>query len=713
MRKGRAARRVWLLFVGSVMVSLAVLAPAPVQAQQCAAGACVSAGPRLASVDSKQSALLNPLLQVLLPGTSINLSLLDWDSLAGADIDLNLLLTRLAADLDVSEPSQVLDTDIGLGPLLLASATVLQADGQTAAASVLQALGLQLGGLTGTIRLAELFQLDFPPGALSDVRLDVLDLLTGWVQLYNFRNVVTTPQPIAINSAALGLEGVTDIELWLQVVEPPVYACGPEGTQFHSAAVRAKLNVLLLNTASLQGLVSVLSGLNILELARLTNVALDATALHLQLYADIARAEGTIGLVDAIQGTVALQARPGLVNLYLGEIADALFWNRGSVLTPDVVAPIALTTLQLKANICALLCILPLAGVEGEIGVNVRAWATGTPGLQTQVVGGPFPATITMAAGTVSLSTLVQTLLSSLEVSASGMGLRLTTGNLPVGLDLAGILNLVVATLNPVIKDVLSPLIGQVLDLLLGDILDALLSLLGIQVGQATFTVEGVAQACAAELVLAKALDPASDGGRFDLSILRGGAPVAAASGVGHEGATSPVLTEPGARYQLLETGAAGTSLAAYAASWACSDDNDVVVASGQGTEFEIDAPALGPQPATITCRFTNRLRQSSVSVTKSDGSAVYVPGTETVYIIVVGNEGPDAATGITVQDTLPPGATLSAPWECSAVSGTCSSGSGGGVGGTQVQVDVDIDVGGQATIRVPVRFSADPADYQ
>lgn len=713
MRSGRRAARRWLIVAGWILFSLAILPPRAVQAQQCTAGACVSAGPRLASVDTAQSALLNPLLQTLLPGSSINLSVVDWNSLAGADIDLNLLLTRLAADLALSEPSLVLDTDIGLGPLLLASATVLEADGQTAAANVLQALGLQLGGLAGTIRLGELLALDFPPGTLADVRLDVLDLLTGWVQLYNFRNVVATPQPITVDTAALGLEGVTGIELWLQVVEPPVYACGPQGTRFHSAAVRAKLNVLLLNTDGLQGLVAVLDGLNILGLAQLTDVVLDATVLRVQLYADIARAEGTIGLVDAIQGTVSLQARPGLVNLYLGEIADAVFWNRGSVVTPDVVEPIALTTLQLQANVCALLCILPLAGVEGEIGISARAWAMGTPDLQAQVVGGPFPATITMASGLVSLSSLVNSLLSNLDVSAAGLGLRLTLGNLPVGLDLTAILDLVVSTLDLVLKDVLSPLVGGLLNVVLGDILDALLHLLGIQVGQATFTVEGVAQACAAELVLAKALDPVGDGGRFDLSILSGDIPVAVASGVGHEGATSPVLTEPGARYRLIEAGAAGTSLAAYVASWSCTDDGNVVIASGDGSEFEVDAPAPGPQPTTITCRFTNRLRQSSLSVTKSDGSAVYVPGTEVVYAIVVSNDGPDAATGLTVNDILPPGATLSAPWECTAVSGACSAGSGGGVGETQVQVDVDVDVGGQATIRVPVRFSADPEDYQ
>src|SRR5690606_14376359 len=188
----------------------------------CTDGACVIAGPRLASVSTTQSALLNPLLQGLLPGTSIDLTVADWNGLAGADIDLNLLLTRLAADVGVSEPGQVLDADVQLGTLMLAAADVLEADGQTLAANALELLGLRGGGLMGTVRLAELLELGFPPGALGNVRLGVLDLVTGLVQLYNFRNVITTPDPVTVDTGALGLPGVANVELWAQVVEPPV-----------------------------------------------------------------------------------------------------------------------------------------------------------------------------------------------------------------------------------------------------------------------------------------------------------------------------------------------------------------------------------------------------------------------------------------------------------------------------------------------------------
>src|SRR5690606_25941546 len=115
-----------------------------------------------------------------------------------------------------------------------------------------------------------------------------------------------------------------------------------------------------------------------------------------------------------------------------------------------------------------------------------------------------------------------------------------------------------------------------------------------------------------------KLLDPVDDGGRFDLSIAREGTVLASAAAVGHEGGTAPVLTEPGLRYQLAEAGAAGTSLASYAAAWACRDGDGTIVASGDGTSFELQAPEVAPAPVTITCAFTNRLRQASLSVTKS-----------------------------------------------------------------------------------------------
>ena len=702
----------------AVLILGSALSAGPVSAQeQCIEGACVSAGPRLVELDTAQSALLNPLLQALLPGTSINLSVADWNALADADIDLNLLLTQLAADVGVSDPSQVLEADITLGQLLLAAANVLEADGQTLAASVLRnILNPQLGGLAGTINLIDLLRIDLPTGSLAGIELDVLDLLTGMVQLYNFSNVVTTPQPITIDTGALGLPGITAVELWAQVVEPPVYACGSEGTQFYSAAVRTKLNVQAVNTAPLQPIVDALDGLSLLGLVSLENVSLGAEVLNLELYADVARAEGVLSGVDALASAVTLQARPGLANLYLGTISDSIFWNRSSVITEAVVEPTRLTDLGLTAEVRLLSIIgqgLQVAGITGDIGVDIRAVAQGSPDLVTTSVSGPFPATVTMASGTVSIGSLLTSLLDDLELTAQGEGLVVNVFDvIPIDLDPNALINAILGVVQPLLSNALVPLLGTLLDLILGDIVDTLLQLLGIQVGQATFTVEGIARSCVAELVLAKQLDPVDAPGLFDLAISQGGTVLASAAGAGHGTATAPVLTEAGATYGLAETAADGFDLASYATTWACTAPDGTELDSGTGPAFDFIAPDAGPEPVTITCSFINRLRQASVSVTKTDGSPTYIPGTTATYLITVANAGPDAASGISISDTLPAGASLADAWSCTATGGSCGSASGGAPGETEVSVVLDLEPDGQAEISVPVQFSPDPSDY-
>src|SRR5262249_32705885 len=50
------------------------------------------------------------------------------------------------------------------------------------------------------------------------------------------------------------------------------------------------------------------------------------------------------------------------------------------------------------------------------------------------------------------------------------------------------------------------------------------------------------------------------------------------------------------------------------------------------------------------------------ISITNTDNTIVAMPGTTTIYTIVVTNIGPSTATGVTVNDALPVGVT-SATW--------------------------------------------------
>ncbi len=700
-----------------MLMALAVLSClGRAQAQSaCTAGACVSAGPRLVSVDSTQSPLLNLLFSALLPGTSLNLSVADWNSLAGANVNLNALLTQLNGGVTVSDPSQVLNTNISLGQLRAAMVQVLQADGQTAAANVLNVLPLGVAGTSGSIRLADILQVALPTGSLATVRLNVLDLLTGGVQLYNFRNVLTTPTPITVNTAALGLNGVANVRLWAQVIEPPSYTCGTVGAAFHSAAIRIKLDLDLVQGLNTGTLTAALNGLNLLGVS-LSNTSVSADVLHLQVYADVARAEGSISAVNLVGNAVTLQARPGLVNLYVGQISDATFFNRSTVLTDTALTTATLTNLSVKVRVGVVLlgAPVPVADITIPIAVGIRGYATATPGLQSASFTGPYPQTRTLTAGTVSAATLVSTLVNSLNIQLISGNPQVTLlGSVSLPLPVADLVNGIVNTLLTPVRTLVNAVVTPVLTAVLGGVVDNLLGLLGIRVGQAVFTVEGVTQACAATLQLVKDLQPTSDTGRFNLSITYNGSTVGSASNVGNNGATAAIITVPGGSYALAEAAAAGTTLTRYASTWQCTDQNNTVVSSGSGGSFTLQAPAMTATATTLVCRITNRTRQADLSITKSDGSGTYTPGGTATYTLQVVNNGPDAVTNATVTDTLPNGTTLRGAWTCSATSGsTCAAASGGAVGGNAVNVGVNLVNGGQATISVPVSFSNNPGAY-
>ncbi|WP_312320540.1 hypothetical protein [Stenotrophomonas sp.] len=669
-------------------------------------------------MNSTQSPVLNLLFTTLLPGTSINITALDWTNIAGADVNLNALLTQLNGGVVVSDPSQVLNANITLAQLQAALVSVLQADGQTLAANSLNLLTPSLSGLTGTIRLADLLQVSLPPGSLANVNLDVLDLITGGVQLYNFRNVVTTPTPVTLTTAQLaplGLAGLANVRVWAQVVEPPVYTCGPVGSAFHSAAIRIKFDFDIAQGLNVAPLISAVNGLNVGGLVSLSGTAITASLLHLSVYADVARAEGTINAVNLASNAVTLQARPGLVNLYVGTISDAVFFNRSATLTPASVTPINATTLNVTVAVSLLSNALKLADVDVPLTVSLRAVATGTPGFQSVAFNGPYPQTRTLSTGTVSASTMVTTLINSLDVQiTSGTPVvRLVNNLITLPLPVNTIVNALVSTLLPPLRTVTNALVGPVLTTVLGGVVDNLLGLLGIRIGQAIFTVESISQSCAATVQLVKTLAPTTDTGVFNLSVAQGATVLASVANVGNNGATTAVVTTPGTVYTLAETAGTATVLARYASTWDCRDGAGTVLTSGTGQSFNFTAPALSAQPLNVVCRITNRTRQADLSITKSDGSGSYTPGGTASYVITVSNAGPDPVTAAQVTDTLPAGATLSAPWTCTASAGSvCSAASGGAAGGTGVTLGVNLINGGQATITVPVSFSADPAAY-
>ena len=117
--------------------------------------------------------------------------------------------------------------------------------------------------------------------------------------------------------------------------------------------------------------------------------------------------------------------------------------------------------------------------------------------------------------------------------------------------------------------------------------------------------------------------------------------------------------------------------------------------------------PALSSLPVCATAATI------ALGVTKTDSLTSYTPGGTATYTIVVTNTGTVPAVGTLVDDTLPAGLTLTAPWTCAASAGGSCPASGGAVGGTAVNLSGTVaGASGTLTITVPVAFSANPNNY-
>ena len=84
--------------VGSSMYSRTASAQTP--------EACVFMGPRLLSFDTQESAIFNAVLGNYL-GSGANLTVLDWNGIAQADIFLFNFLDALRADLSLGTPAEM------------------------------------------------------------------------------------------------------------------------------------------------------------------------------------------------------------------------------------------------------------------------------------------------------------------------------------------------------------------------------------------------------------------------------------------------------------------------------------------------------------------------------------------------------------------------------------------------------------------------------
>ena len=434
-------------------MALAIALPLLLAAQSahaCTGGGCVVAGPRLASVSTAQGALLNPLLGSL-TGSTLTLSVLDWQAIAGGNVSLLSTINALQANLGVSTPATALNTPITLGQLTAAISTAASQAGNTSLAASVGNLAAQLN-VPGTIKLGDLLTSD---GIVGTTQINVLALVDGAAQLYNTKNVVTTPQALTVTGASLGQSSLANVSVQVQAVEPPVYVCGPAGTTFHTSALRVKLGLSLASVNLNTGALNALLGTTSLTLASFS------------VYIEVAHASGVISAVNAITNAMTVQATPGIASIYLGTFNDLQFFDRTHTINPATdLTPGTIAQLQL---------------VGQTIGVYAKAAVTGIA---------PSPTTFNFSGGGVQTQTATTTGLTATSLLTSLVNnLQITTSP-----SLGSVLD---ASVIPILSGLVTAVVNPVLDVVLPNVLDPLLSLTGIRIGEVDVSAGGTYLECA------------------------------------------------------------------------------------------------------------------------------------------------------------------------------------------------------------------------
>ncbi|AYD01107.1 membrane protein [Neorhizobium sp. NCHU2750] len=388
--------------------------------------ASFSVGSRLASLNG---GVVNALLGSLL-GTNISLSVMDYQSLANANVDLLKVFDQLAIKLNLTAGTynDLLNTDISYGTLLNA---IGQTTGVTpAVASILKTLEKTLGTTKLTVRLKDIMDI----GPLASRLIGQSDGLTVQTDIFNIISASANAANGGKNQIDLNLgatiPGLGGLTLSVAVGEPPVgskaLGIGRTGSVVRTAQTRVAL------TTTVDGITGLLG-----------------IKVRVPLYIEVANAEGRMSSITCASGsngaTVNVEAIPGVLELSLGDVDTAAFANFGK--DPRVTKTKMVATPAL--NLTAL------------------AYANATNVKTTQLAFSPSDISgqkVKQASTKDTLTTLVDSLLTNLQVEVEILGLKVAVPPALLG-GLADTLKLLTAPLDQVLYSVLSTVgvkIGEV-----------------------------------------------------------------------------------------------------------------------------------------------------------------------------------------------------------------------------------------------------------
>ncbi|TGS18168.1 hypothetical protein EN852_005985 [Mesorhizobium sp. M2E.F.Ca.ET.209.01.1.1] len=434
-----------LYFAGSIMAppTLGTTAIASAQPQ-----AAFSVGSRLASLNG---GILNALLGGLLGG-NISLSVMDYNSLVSADVDVLSFSDALATQLHLTgvSYSDVLASKATIGQIATAMANVPGLDHtakialQTMASSATSTVKIPLSTLIDLGSVGDLGIGQKPAGL--NVTASALSMVTAAAALANGTNQV------AVNLGAT-TPGLTSTTLSIAIGEPMQnsawLAVGEAGTVVRTAQTRIKLNAsVTLGNSNLGG------GINLL-------------AVNLPLNIEVAYAEAKLTDITCPTGPssikVSIAAQPGVVEAHLAKSSASGFadFTKPQSFSDADIADVSLKLLLINLN---------LLQINGQSAFSITNMAPTNLTYNATDIANKAIKTVSTKNLTQSLTT---SLINNLSLSVNALGL---------GLDVTALLGAVKPAVTTLLNGVTAPV---------DDLVYNVLGALGVHVGEADVRVTG------------------------------------------------------------------------------------------------------------------------------------------------------------------------------------------------------------------------------
>jgi len=397
--------------------------------------ASFSLGSRLASLNG---GVANALLTEL-TGSSVSLSVMDYNALAAANVDLFQYVDALRTSVNLKGASYdtVLSSNVSTGQALTVLSKLLNDNGNDVAAAAVK----KIATAAGTATPAHLDKLiDLGPysdqdhiagGSGAGIKLSALDLSTTTLQIAN------GGRQVALDLGA-GVPGLADVDAWLAIGERPNNSSWLTVARDGSSTIRTAQTRIYVETKIGAG------GL-------LGSVA----QIKLPLYVEAASAEAKLQTIDCNGKAAVLAVKPSIGDVWIGEVDKTKLntFTKTMTVSPAVIA----NTLNL----------LTVSG-SAHAQIGGQTWQTVS-----------F-SSADIAAGTVKTVSTNDTVTALTSSLVKDLGLTV---------DVLGLLKLVVnksaatATIADLLKVAAPPLDG---------VLNSLTSLLGVRLGEADVRVNGL-----------------------------------------------------------------------------------------------------------------------------------------------------------------------------------------------------------------------------